>query len=95
MNGQRKIKVLAAPPEIEDIEFNEEDSKESYLAKGFWEVKVGVAPKNNRSLKNSIQEKRKQYGLRHRVTSKMHAHMGNTLISTATEISKNDPQFSL
>ena len=55
LNGWRKIKSLSTPLGIKNIEFNEEDSKESYLAKGFQEVEVGVAPKSTRYLKNSKQ----------------------------------------
>lgn len=91
----KKIKVLAAPPGIKDIEFNEDDTKQSFIDKGFIEVKVGVAPDRTRLLKSNIQAKRKQYGLRHCVTSTIHAAMGDTLISMATEISLNDPQFRL
>ena len=95
LNGWKKIKVLAAPPGIKDIEFDEEASKDLYLERGFKEVRVGVAPERTRLLKNSTQAKRKQYGLRHRVTSTIHAAMGDTLISMATEISLNHPQFRL
>ena len=59
-NLWRKIKVLDDPSRIKDIELNEEDSKESYLAKNFQEVKVGVTPERTRSLENIVQEKRKQ-----------------------------------
>ena len=38
LNWWRKIKFLSAPLGIKDIYFNEEDSKESYLAKNFQEV---------------------------------------------------------
>ena len=80
----RKIKVLDDPSRIKDIELNEEDSKESYLAKNFQEVKVGATPERTRSLKNNIQAKRKQYGLRHRVKSTIHSAMGDTMISMET-----------
>jgi len=91
----KKKKVLATPPRIKDIEFNEDDTKQSFIDKGFIEVKLGVAPFRTQSLKNKIQAKRKQYGLRHQVTRTIHAAMGDTLISIAMEISLNDPQFRL
>jgi predicted GIY-YIG superfamily endonuclease len=91
----RKIAVLAAPPGIKDIEFEADVSKDYYLSKGFKEVKVGVAPERTKALKQNTQAKRKQYGLRHRVTSTIHAAQGETLSSMATEVSLNDPLFRL
>ena len=51
-----KKKVPANSTVIRDIEFNEEDSKELYLDKVFWKVKVGVAPEYTRSLKNKSKK---------------------------------------
>ena len=95
LDGFRKLFVLAAPPGIKDIEFDTDASKEFYLEKGFKEVKVGVAPERTKALKRNTQAKRKQYGLRHRVTSTIHAAQGETLSSMATEVSLNDPLFRL
>ena len=93
--AKARFPVLVTPPRIKDIEFNEDDTKQYFIDKGFIEVKVGVAPFRTQSLKNEIQAKRKQYGLRHQVTRTIHAAMGDTLISIAMEISLNDPQFRL
>ena len=58
---------------------------------------IGVAPERTQSIKGNIQAQRKQYGLKHhRVTGgSIHAAMGDTLFSMATEISTNDPNFRL
>ena len=66
-----KINILAALPGIHDIEFDPTMAKEEYLIKGFKEVKVGLAPENTQSIGRNIQAERKQYGLKHRVTSTM------------------------
>ena len=90
-----KVNILVAPPGIKDIDFDTNSSKEFYVNLGFREVKVGIAPERTVPLKRDIQAKRKQYGLRHRVTSTIHAAQGETLSSMATEISLNDPLFRL
>jgi hypothetical protein len=51
----RKIKVLAAPPGIKDIDFDEDADKESYIRKGFQEVLVGLCPERTKFLKSNIQ----------------------------------------
>ena len=96
LNNWRKIKILIAPaPGMTDIEFDNTATKASYIALGFIEVKIGVAPERTQSIKGNIQAQRKQYGLKHRVTGTIHAAMGDTLFSMATEISRNDPNFRL
>ena len=62
-------------------------AKEEYLIKGFKEVKVGLAPETTQSIGRNIQAERKQYGLKHRVTSTIHAAMGDTLTRVAIKIS--------
>jgi hypothetical protein len=46
-----------------------------------------MAPERTQYLTGNNQGKRKQYGLKHHVTSTIHAAMGDTLPSMATEIS--------
>ena len=40
----RKLKVLAAPTGLHDIQFDESKSKNDFLEMGSYEVKVGIAP---------------------------------------------------
>ena len=95
LNTWRPIKILVAPPGMTDVEFDNAATKASYIALGFIEVKIGVAPERTQSIKGNIQAQRKQYGLKHRVTGTIHAAMGDTLLSMATEISKNDANYRL
>ena len=44
-------------------------SKADLLQLGFVEVLIGISPERTLCLKNNVQGKRTQYGLRHRVTS--------------------------
>ena len=91
----RKIKVLAAPPGIQHVDYDSDTEKQYFLDLGFTEILVGPAPERTRALKSNTQAKRKQYGLKHRVTSTIHAAQGETLLKMATEISLNDPDFNL
>lgn len=95
LDRHKKINILAAPPGIHDIEFDPTMAKEEYLIKGFKEVKVGLAPENTQSIGSNIQAERKQCGLKHRVTSTIHAAMGDTLVIVAIEVQRNDPNYKL
>ena len=56
---------------------------------------ICTAPERTIVLKNSIQGKRKQYGLRHRVINTIHGAQGETLPEMATEISAANPNFNV
>ena len=58
-------------------------------------MKVGLAPENTQSIGRNIQAERKQYGLKHRVTSTIHAAMGDTLVRVAIEVQRNDLNYKL
>lgn len=92
----RKIEVLVAPPDVQDVEYNTDKSKEEYIAEG-WKVEMmGKAPERVYKIKNRIHAQRRQHGLRHRVTSTIHASMGvDTLIKVAIEVSNTDSQYKL
>ena len=54
-----------------------------------------MAPERTQYLTGNNQGKRKQYGLKHHVTSTIHADMGDTLPSMATEISLCNSNFNM
>lgn len=91
----KKIKILAAPGGIKDIHFDESITKEELLANNWKEVFVETPRTRVKYLNNNMQARRRQYGLRHRVTGTIHAAMGDTLKSVASEISLSDPNFKL
>lgn len=95
LDNWRKIKVLKAPLGIKDIEFDINKTKEMYLNEKYEEIKIGIAPQRTQILSNNCQAKRKQYGLKHRVTSTIHAAMGDTLSNMATEISRVNANFKM
>ena len=61
----------------------------------FVEVEIGVFPLRTQYLSNNMQAQRKQYGLKYRVTIKIHAVMGDKLPSMATEISRSNSNFKI
>ena len=91
----RKIKILVAPPSSKHITWDPTLSKRAYIEQGFLEKKVGLAPERTQFIANDIQAQRRQYGLKHRVTSTIHAAMGDTLPRVAMEISEDNNHFKL
>ena len=65
------------------------------MNQGWKEVLLGTAPEKTISAGYRIQTQRRQYGLKHRVFSTVHASMGNTENKVATEISDTISTFKL
>ena len=59
----------------------------------FYEVSVGLSPTRTHTINRYLQGQRTQYGLKHRVTSTIHASMGDTLSKVAIQIT--DSMFEL
>ena len=95
LDNFRKVEVLIAPPGIQDVEYNPDKGKDEYIAEGWRVQKVGTAPERIHKIQNRLQAQRRQYGLRHRVTSTIHAAMGDTLIKVAIEVSNSDSLYKL
>ena len=56
---------------------------------------VGISPDRSHTVQHNMRGKRKQYGLKHHVTSTVHASMGDTLHKIVTEISTEGNEFRL
>ena len=93
IDRNQNVKVLAAPTGLHDINYNEQTSKDEYIEMGFYEVDIGLAPIRTQSTNRFQQAQRSQYGLKHRVTSTIHASMGDTLSKVAIQIT--DAMFEL
>ena len=91
----RKIKLLKCPIGDREIVYDPTRTQDSYIQEGFVEILVGPAPERTQLLQNNVQAKRKQYGLKHRVSSTIHEAMGDTLPSVATEISLVNSKYSM
>ena len=94
LNEWKRIKLLVAPPGSKDIIYDESKSKQSYLDESFNEVQLGIAPQHTHALSNNLQGRRKQYGLKHYVSSTIHGSMGDTLQFMATQISTKESNLS-
>ena len=89
----KKVKVLTAPTDLYDIQFDESKSNNDYLAMIFYEAKVGIAPIRTQAISRYLKSQRKQYAIKHCVTSTIHASMGDTLNKVAMQIT--DAMFKL
>ena len=95
LNNWQKVKVLIAPPGTKEIIYHDTMTKQSFIDIGFIECFIGTAKEYTQSLKNNIQGKRKQYGLKPYVSSTIHGAMGDTLPYMVTQISTHDSNFCL
>ena len=78
---------------MKSIEYDVNKSKQQYINEGFQEISMGVCNTYTQHLKNYKQGKRKQYGIKHYVSTTIHAAMGDTLNQMATSISTNNFVF--
>ena len=89
------IPVLIAPAGVKEFCFDSSKSFQSYLDEGWTEVKIATATERIEYVSGGIQATRKQYGLKHRVTSTIHACMGDTLPKIAIELSLSESEYKL
>ena len=95
INNFHKISIMVAPPGIKMFEFDSNKPREEYEDEGWVKKLVGTSPIRPHSTPNNMRGKRKQYGLKHHVTSTVHASMGDTLNKIVTEISSENNEYSL
>jgi predicted GIY-YIG superfamily endonuclease len=66
-------------------------TNEQLLASGWAKIRIGTAPEFPQTLPSlRVRAKRRQYGLRHHVSSTIHSCQGATLQTLATQISLHD-----
>lgn len=94
LDSWKPISLLKVPCGWKDYNFDLSLPKEWYIQNGFKEVKIPVAPTRQQRVRE-CRTKRKQYGLRHRITGTIHSSMGHTFDFMASEISNTDPKFGL
>jgi predicted GIY-YIG superfamily endonuclease len=91
----QSINILVAPPGLKDVVYDANKSKEEYKLEGYKEVQMTTCKEYTQMMPHNMQASRKQYGLKHYVSSTIHSAMGDTLSHMATEISNADFNFSL
>ena len=91
----QKIEILMAPPGLQDVVYDPNTTKNEYITDGWTTEKIGVAPSRIIKIDRNYQAERRQYGLKHHITSTIHASMGDTLKKVAMEISDQNDSFKL
>ena len=91
----RKIQVIIVPQGMQDVAFDENETQNEYVSDGWKIENIGISLSRTIIISNVIQAERKQYGLKHPITSTIHASMGDTLKKVATEISDENESFKL
>ena len=91
----RKIEILVAPPGMKWTMYDMTKSEADYINNGWSKQMVGLPPDRSHKISHNVQGKRRQYGLKHHVTSTIHSSMGDTLPKVATQISNQLSIFKL
>ena len=77
------------------MEYDPDKYIDQYFIDGWTLYNVGSAPERTQSTPDNLRAQRRQYGLKHRVTSTIHVSMGDTLYEVAMEISDIDNSYKL
>ena len=91
----RKIPIMVAPPGVKVVEFDGNKSRQDYTKDGWVMKSVGIAPERSHTAQMNMRGQRRQYGLKHHVTSTVHASMGDTLHKIVTEVSTEGNDFRI
>ena len=80
-----QVELLRAPSGIDELP--DDTNRESLLSTGWIPIKVGKEPERRRALgQNGLFGSREQYGLKHRISSTIHAIMGSAAAFLVTQI---------
>ena len=90
-----RIKVMVAPPGLKEFFYEGITDNNYYIQRG-WKIELlGVAHTYEIPIPGGMKAIRKQYKVKHHVTSTVHACQGDTLHRVATEISYTNKNFTL
>ena len=91
-----EVSVVVAPNGTKTVPEGYLNADDLITEHGWKARKIGAAPERPESIrKTGIQAKRKQYGLRHRIASTIHAAQGQDLPKIATQVSLSEPEYML
>ena len=91
----QKIPIMVAPAGTKVLEYDNNKDINEYIEEGWRKEYVGTSPEISCAVKLHMKGQRKQYGLKHHVTSTVHACMGDTLNKIVTEISSDCGEYRL
>jgi predicted GIY-YIG superfamily endonuclease len=90
-NGQ-DVRIMVAPEGCKNVPT---DVPARLTEFGWTATTVGMAPEHVHTMWGGVKTKRRQYGIRHRIASTIHAVMGSDVGKLATSVSTSDPKYRL
>ena len=95
IDAYKKPIILVVPPGVKDMKYDQEKNLGQYIDEGWVVQNVGISPDHTQPIPGNLRAQRRQYGLKHYVTSIIHSSMGDTLRKVLMEISDIDHSFKL
>ena len=95
-NGSfEKVSIYVAPPGIKEYVYSPDHDAHYFESNGWTKETIGCVPERIHALANSMRGKRRQYGLKHRVTATIHGCQGDTLHKLVTQICGHGLEFTI
>jgi predicted GIY-YIG superfamily endonuclease len=94
VDAKEPVSVYVAPEGCKSVPLGL-TTREEFLSSGFTEHKIGIGPERAENIGLGLQGKRKQYGLRHRIASTIHAGMGQDLCAVITKVDTDSDDYKL
>jgi GIY-YIG catalytic domain len=95
LQANQPIVVALAPAGVKNVPLDVDSGQELIGTHNWKQASVGLAPERPEWLLGRILARRKQYGLRHRIASTIHAVMGQDLNALVTKVSATDSRYTL
>ena len=86
---------MAKPPGLKEYVYQSEHDMDWLTSRRWKEVEAGIAKEYEIAVPGSLKDQRKQYGLKHIVTSTVHAYQGDTLHRIVTEVRYGNSLYKL
>mgnify|MGYP003340757998 CR=1 FL=1 len=91
----KDVNLYIAPNGLNDFKYDHTKTKEDYIREGWKKAKVGAPSIKTYAMNHNTKAQRKQYGLKHFVTSTLHVLQGLTIDKIATEINMHSSSYNL
>ena len=75
----KKIEVIMVSPGMQDVAFDENKMQNKYISDGWKIENIDISSSRTIKISKVIQAERKQFRFKHRITSTIHASMGDIL----------------
>ena len=91
----RDIYLYVAPRTLKDFTYDPTKTTDTYINEGWKKTKIGIPILNTHATTYSTKAQRKQYGLKHYVTSTLHVLQGLTINKIASELNMFSSDYNL